>query len=242
MIQFFIFLLWSQWLLLCDLLSRLYRGSFDCLSVESAIVSYLKIHIDSLKDSAILDKKTKIILSNHRSFTDFFLDSYLLGGAMHLSRYLIAFVLPVCGLYAYMSGRGIFFIRHKTSRQSLSKKIVNHLNTYTSQPLIVYPEGTRYLGNSPIPLKYGMIKTCYEYNLPCQILMSSGKEFIVNEKTQSLNFHRTCIYTLSNQIHPKNFSSFLEFYEEITKQWQLSWHKTDQEWQKRCSTQKYSVS
>ncbi len=224
MLGFFRFLLWAQWLLFRDLIRGLWSGTFNCRGVEKQLVDTLAIRLTNItpRNLQSIAPDTRMIFANHRSFTDFFLDGYIAGGASNLARYMVALILPMVGLYGTLTGRGLFFHRGGTKRPQLTVKILNHLKKYKF-PLIVYPEGTRYLGSSPIPLKHGVLKIAYENNLLCQIMIVHGKEMILHEKSQKISTHQECCYTFSEQITPQNSPSYEDFYKKITQIWAQSW-------------------
>ena len=234
MFSFFKFIFWAQFLLLKDAIQGLWSKKFHCLEIEEKLVHFLGVQciIVSELRNTILDKNTKIVLINHRSYSDFFIDSYLCGGAANLGRYMVLLALPIAGLYGIWTGRVLFFNRGRTNRSVLTQNILNHLNTY-KKPLIVYPEGRRHLGSEPMALRHGILKTCFEKKLQCQILIGWGKEFILNEKIKKVQRNQTCLYAISHSIQPENFSSYEDFYAHITETWTQSWKKTQEQWHRK---------
>ncbi len=226
MFSFFRFILWAQWLLFKDACFGLWKGQFNCNAVEKQLIEALKIKIINITplEPRSIDPMTKILFVNHRGFADFFLDGYLAGGASSLSRYMVMVALPMVGIYGLLTGRGLFFNRGGTKRSVLSEKILTHLDRY-KKPIIIYPEGMRYLGEKPIELRHGALRITYENNLSCQILIASGKEKIVNEKSYTISKQQTCFYTISSVIIPHSFEKYEDFYSHIAKSWAKCWEE-----------------
>ncbi len=222
MYAFFWILIKSQYYLIADLIRCIFlKKKSDFFTVEKKLVDDLQIHFAKISEQS-LDKKTKIVLCNHRTFADFFIDSYLCKGAGGLSRWLLAFVLPGVGLYGLVLNRVVFFHRGHTLRQKLIGKIENYFQK-TQKPLIVYPEGTRYLGKSPIALKHGLLKSCFEKKWPCQILMTASKEEVINENKMQIQKGLVCDYAFSQVIDPSFFESYEDFYQGIFLTWSNLW-------------------
>jgi len=234
MFSFFKFIFWVQFLLLQDAIQGLWSNKFHCLEIEEKLVYCLGVQCINVSEPErnALEKNTKIVLINHRSYADFFIDSYLCGGAANLGRYMVLLALPIAGLYGIWTGRVLFFNRGRTNRSALTQKILNHLNKY-QKPLIVYPEGRRYLGSEPIALRHGVLKTCFENKLQCQILIGWGKEFILNEKIKKIQSNQICTYAISHIIQPADFNTYEAFYAHITETWAQSWQKTQEQWHKK---------
>jgi len=229
MFAFFKFIFWAQFLLFKDWMQGLWSQKFHCLAIETQLIQALNVQFHNLSDPHcdVIDPKTQIVLSNHRSYSDFFMDSYLCGGAANLGRYMVLLALPVAGLYGIWTGRILFFNRGRTNRSALTQKILTHLKTY-QKPLIVYPEGRRYLGLKPMALRHGILKICFEQNLSCQILIGAGKEFVLNEKAQTVHKDRSCSYAFSHMIWPQDFETYDDFYQHIIENWSLCWSRTQE--------------
>ena len=75
-------------------------------------------------------------------------------------------------------------------------------------------------------LKYGILKCIYEDKAyPVQLQISNDKEIVLCEKTLVVN-HGTRVHThRSKSIHPKDFKTEAEFYDEIAKIWYECWVK-----------------
>jgi 1-acyl-sn-glycerol-3-phosphate acyltransferase len=173
-------------------------------------------------ESASVNPSTKIILANHRSFTDFFFDSYLIGYASQLSRITVALVMPPAGFYGWISGRVLFFKRGATGHRQLGSLIKKHFKTRPA-PMVIYPEGHRNKNPESLPIKHGGIKMCFEQGWPVQLSIVRNKENVLDEKTLSMKRGISCFWYLSEIIDPKECQSPEDFYERVLTSWEKSW-------------------
>jgi len=233
MFLFVRYILWGQWLLLKQLLNYfLHSSALNSYDVERVFAENLRVTtcLSKTSPSSSISRDTKVVLINHRCFSDFFIDGFILKKCTHLSRWAVGIFFPIFGLYGLISGRILFFHRGKTPRKTLASKIALHLEKNPDRPLIVYPEGTRYLGTTPRPLKHGVIKICFEQNLPCQIAIIWGKDRILNEKTFSVSYDQLCIYSFSNVFLPAEYVDFDSFYVAISMTWENMWAQVSSEY------------
>ena len=166
------------------------------------------------------------MLPNHRSWADFAIDTYMCDGTS-VSRYLVIIGIPFCLLMSYIDNRIIFINRGKDKRSSIYQRCVSHMNQYKSKRIVVYPEGTRntYTSLSSCDelksyIKFGLLKSIYEdKRYPVQLLISNNKERAFNEKKLSANYGVKIHTKISKAIHPKDFATDVEFFDEIVKLW-----------------------
>jgi 1-acyl-sn-glycerol-3-phosphate acyltransferase len=166
------------------------------------------------------------ILGNHRSFMDVLFDGYV-GAATGISRRLVILGAPFICLLAYIDNRVIFINRGKDKRDTVYQLCVSHINQYPNQRILFYPEGTRnkYTNlSSPEELKsyikFGLLKSIYEdKQYPVQLLISNNKEIAFNEKKLSAKYGVKINTKISQAIHPKDYSTEVEFFDEIVRVW-----------------------
>lgn len=166
------------------------------------------------------------ILGNHRSFMDFIFDGYL-GDATGISRQLVILGAPFCALLAYIDNRVIFINRGKDKRDTVYQRCVSHINQYPNKRILFYPEGTRnqYTSLSSRDelksyIKFGLLKSIYEdKQYPVQLLISNNKEIAFNEKKLSAKYGVKINTKISKAIHPKDYPSEVEFFDEIVAVW-----------------------
>eukprot|EP00826_Nyctotherus_ovalis_P030032 TRINITY_DN2383_c0_g6_i1.p2 TRINITY_DN2383_c0_g6~~TRINITY_DN2383_c0_g6_i1.p2 ORF type:complete len:158 (+),score=0.93 TRINITY_DN2383_c0_g6_i1:511-984(+) len=100
---------------------------------------------------------------NHRSIADFFLHDCITGyRASHLSRMMVAVLLPGTWLCTFMDNSVWYFVRggRGSNLEPFFKWIDDNFEARRTQrrSLIVYPEGHRNTKSHPLPLKKGFIR------------------------------------------------------------------------------------
>jgi 1-acyl-sn-glycerol-3-phosphate acyltransferase len=166
------------------------------------------------------------VLPNHRSFMDFSLDFYV-SNCTIVSRYLVILGAPFMLLLTYMDNRVIFINRKKDNRDDIYQKFVSHINRYKNKRIVFFPEGTRnnYTTLSSKDelksyIKFGLLKSIYEdKRYPVQIMISNNKEIAFNEKTITANYGVKIHTKISKAIHPKDYVTEDEFFDEIVDAW-----------------------
>ena len=223
MILFLIVLL-SQILLFLNAVFFLFTGYEISKSTEWILYKLLRVQTFKDKQCPELNSSAQMILCNHRSFADFFLDSLFIGDVTHLSRMMVIFALPMSALYGILTGRVLYFRRNGRNRKSLSDLIDQHFK-FRSTPMIIYPEGHRNTSSESLPLKVGILKIAYEQKRSVQCALTSQKEFILNEKKFTAGFHIKAITTRSELINPQDYDSFEQFLEQVRCAWHASWQR-----------------
>ncbi len=193
------------------------------------------------------------IISNHRSFFDFFWDCYIFKTAM-VGR-LLAFVsIGFSSIVSYLSNKMIIMIRGVDTRYTVFNKIITFLesnknytnNYYKNLNVLFYPESTRMshlkVSNDCHYLKPGLLKSIWEYSHSIQsltetlkfgkvqICISTNKENVINEKKFFINNvsreSPTLVkYYIDKEIYPSDFETFDDFYKYIIERWCISWDK-----------------
>ena len=163
------------------------------------------------------------ILTNHRSFVDFFLDVYLTQGA-YIGRLLAVAIVSIWGLQSINENRCILLQRGKDRRNSLWEKASKH------KLILFWPEGTRCshivlpVNYKEVELKYGLLKSIYENKKPIQIYISSGKENVMHEKTFHLGFNETITYMIGEPIESGEYDTFDTFVDKVKLEWHTLWN------------------
>lgn len=93
--------------------------------------------------------------------------------------------------------------------------------------MIVYPEGHRYKGEGSLKLKTGVMEVAYNMKTPCQIVISKGKENLMDEV--SLKIHKQSLITIyvSEVMDPTKFETKEEWFEFVNKQWMVAYEKLE---------------
>lgn len=183
------------------------------------------------KDEALIEKG--FILANHRSWADFLLDQYSARASIMGRRmgFVAAFGAALLG---YVDNRNVMFIRGKDNRRDIYEKCVKHIQKTEFKRIVLFAEGTRLsytmlnsVDDVKSYLKYGLLKEIYnDKRFPVQIMISSNKENVLNEKKFTVNYGVKVNTHISKSIHPNDYKTEMEFYDEIAKEWYESWKKT----------------
>ncbi len=166
------------------------------------------------------------ILGNHRSYMDATLDAYV-GNTTTMCRILVILGAPFVILLAYIDNRVIFINREKDKRDGVYLQCVSHINRHKNKRIMFYPEGTR---NKYTELKsreelksyikFGLLKSIYEdKRYPVQLLISNNKENAFNEMKLSAKYGVKINTKISKAIHPKDYATEIDFFNEIINVW-----------------------
>lgn len=166
------------------------------------------------------------MLGNHRCFLDAMVDAYV-SDSCGISRTMTIVVAPFIQLLAYADNRTIVINRDKDNRHDVYSKCVYYLNRYSRKRIVFYPEGTRNKYNHlesceelKSYIKFGLLKSIYEHkNYPVQMMISNNKEVAFNEKRLSAKYGVNIQTIISVPIHPKDFATDVEFFDEIIRVW-----------------------
>eukprot|EP00958_Prasinococcus_capsulatus_P002173 scaffold200_cov401-Prasinococcus_capsulatus_cf.AAC.9 len=179
--------------------------------------------------------------TNHRSWGDFFIDLFLVEfqGA-YLSRWAVFAVLPIACAVSWLGRQGlvIFFARKKSNvdKNALLKLLDRHFEVSMNGGLIVYPEGTRNQRPYSNPVKFGLIKYAYTRRIPCQVMISEGKERVWNEKIFATRLDKRVTVMYGKPMYPEEYVTSLvgpavhstyatleEFVEKFKESWYNAW-------------------
>ena len=236
-LYFIIFYLYFMWLLplfiiLLRPISNLLGMDFDMQLLNKMFYKVMGIKQEFIKKEDLIEKG--FIFSNHRSWADFAIDNYTMESSP-LGRYLAWIMMGFWTVNVMIDNRSIMFARGKANRKyiyDLCRKNMDKKGYYNKRTLI-YPEGTRL--NYKIleskediksKLKIGLIKEIYQRNeLPIQLIITSNKENVLNEKKLTFNRNVTIKSAISTSIHPKDFD-FNDFVDKICQEWFDLWKLT----------------
>jgi len=85
--------------------------------------------------------------------------------------------------------------------------------------VIVYPEGHRYKGEGTLSLKTGVMEVAYNLHTPCQIVMSNGKEKLMDEVNLTINKNSLVTIFVSEVMDPTKFATKEEWFEFVNAKW-----------------------
>ena len=198
------------------------------LFAANGTITYLGVKIVYINNQKRLEQG--FFLANHRSFTDFFIDT-ILSESTVISRHLAtACVLPGA-ILSMIDGRFISINRNK-SRDEIFNVVKAHLqeNRYYSKRILFFPEGTRKSHthlDSVEMLKPGLLKSIYEYKkMPIQLQITKNKECVLNERKVEAHYGVTVYTSFSKPIYPENYTTFDDFYKHICSAWFEQFNET----------------
>jgi hypothetical protein len=204
----------------------------EAMNAYNLIVCFLTNNWDISKRNVYLEKlfdvkytgntfadilpTTKAILSNHKCFADCVLDNTILcWNGTYLSRQLVFLLIPFTATYAYFTRQVNSFNRINSNKKQI-ERIVQTVCCEWNKILLFYPEGMRNQTDKPLPLKYGVIKRLYLKKIPLQIMNTSNKDKVFNEKKMIFNKGITCNVVISKQYDPLCYDNLETFIDDIT--------------------------
>jgi 1-acyl-sn-glycerol-3-phosphate acyltransferase len=225
----FFFMYWSLPIACC-----LYRVRFlsfrdkrdDTYRWSQTIVQFFGAKFKKVGNGELFRSQEPVTyLHNHRSWADFFLDLYVTEGrAAYLSRWAVFPVFPVFLTSALLLKSVRFFNRNKVKdKDAFNKWLDNDIGMSAVKGLIVYPEGHRGLLPESLPLKRGMLKYAYSRSMPCQVVMTSGKELLLSEKRMSVGFNAELALGFSEVVRSTDYPDFEAFWTKIQEVWYETW-------------------
>lgn len=168
-----------------------------------------------------------IFLCNHRSWGDFWVDSALLGGTAFVARKEVGLALPCTGVWAMVHGWIWFINRGAKHAEGTIKWMGNFYQTshtrFPGKGVGIYPEGTRTLEPKGLPLKPGGLASAYSIGWPVQLVISTNKEKVMQERTFSLGFGVQVTTCVSPPLWPKDYASTDDFIDAVRKTWSETW-------------------
>ena len=222
-IIFIIFVLCAQFILPLVAIFYYMLGFGSNISDNASYLTQklLQIKVIQINKNNII--KSRVIITNHRSFTDFFLDPYLHKCPV-IARRLALIISGLSGLLGIICNRGICINRGVDNRCQIISKIKSPL-------FLFYPEGTRCShlklpqSYKDIQLKYGLLKSIYENKQPLQITLSKNKELAVNEKIMKIQFGITIYHIVGDEILADQYDTFEKYIDKIKLDWFNLWHE-----------------
>ncbi|EFJ51113.1 hypothetical protein VOLCADRAFT_120491 [Volvox carteri f. nagariensis] len=185
----------------------------DMLDWAKALVAFFRVTVLKQGEMSLYRGGRCLYLCNHRSWADFFIDTYLTEGrAALMSRWMVFFAFPVfCTSVLILRGIVLFKRGHIADKETASLQPIEEafnvwldatLRKSTVPGLLVYPEGHRSLKPRSLPLKRGMLHFAFSRHLAVQLIITRGKEEV---------------------IKPTDFDSFDAFFQEVQTTWDACW-------------------
>lgn len=183
----------------------------------------LKYSLYRMTSHSVSNKKKIIYLANHRTFSDFTIDSVVVyNNASFISRYLIAIAIPGSNILKLMSKYLEYFIRRQGKTDIIAfEKMLKRIQD-SNRNIIIYPEGTRRHGyDYACDLKKGSIYYSYKTNSPIQFVITHGKDDIFNEKKMIAvkNLNAFVYYSKVYDQDYEKYESMEAWYQYINSEW-----------------------
>ena len=180
----------------------------------------LKYSLYRMTSHSVSNKKKIIYLANHRTFSDFTIDSVVVyNNATFIGRYLIALGGNILKL---MSKHLEYFVRRQGKTDIIAfEKMLKRIQD-SNRNIIVYPEGTRRHGHDyACDLKKGSIYYSYKTNSPIQFVITHGKDDIFNEKKMIAvkNLNAFVYYSKVYDQDYEKYESMEAWYQHINSEW-----------------------
>ncbi len=215
--------LYSSW---CYLVS-ITNNAWDYTSLT--IAKFLRLNIYQVNDESLIKKGC--ILTNHRCFTDFFLDPYLFQCPSIARRAVILLISPWFAYIAILCNRAIFI-----DRTSGRDTVYANIKSCKKDLIHFYPEGTRCVhmtlpeNKDDIPMRVGLLKSIYEdtekpEDYCVQIVISKNKEKVLNERTFLIGFDVNVLYITGKPIFCRDYATFADFIDKIKENWKELWNE-----------------
>ena len=189
----------------------------DCL--------FAKVHVVG-KQRILLSDRPVMYLANHRSWADFFVDVYILGGrAMIMSRMAVCYVFPIFMIPVSLV-KGILLFKRNLVRDkdAFNSWLDEKRGESLLNAMLVYPEGHRNTNPTELlPIKRGMLHYAYTRKMLVQVCMSSGKEQVLSEKRLSVGFGVDVVTSFSEPIDPNDHKDAASFIAEVQRSFEGHW-------------------
>lgn len=223
-VKFLLMHLYVQFVLApCFIVYSIVTGRASAFHLTNHICDVMRIKFVKTKESDEVAPGI-IHLCNHRSWADFFVDQAICGGDAYLSRMMVWVGTPVSALWGWLSHSTWFFYRRSgIDRQSFGEYLERQWVQRQDFGLIAYPEGTRNQRSQPLRLKSGVLQYAYDFQHPVQVVITCGKDQVINEKKLLFRTGRFCVTALSETLDPRDFGSMEEFVEAVRGLFSATW-------------------
>lgn len=92
-------------------------------------------------------------------------------------------------------------------------------------PVPAFNAGHRSKKPHSLPLKRGMLHYAYSRKLPVQIIISAGKEAVLDEKECRVGFGCTIVTSYSEVIQAQQYPDFEAYFNKIQTVWHAEWQQ-----------------
>lgn len=89
----------------------------------------------------------------------------------------------------------------------------------------MYPEGHRFKGDGSLQLKTGVMEVAYNLKVPCQIVLSNGKENVMDEISLKINKNSLITICVSDVLDPTKFETKEAWFDCVKAEWEKTYEK-----------------
>ena len=224
-IKTLLFLIKIQSIMFYNILFEIIFGKTDAQNVFKNISHLFKIKYSGEFDK--INSNADIYLFNHVSWTDFFMDNYIINGnGCYISRIAVFFIVPFTCIYGLLNNIIYFINRSNKSVKNVIKMGFKTMIDKNKKKVIFYPEGTRNKTNNIIPLKKGGLSIIYDIGYSIQIINIKNKDKVFNESRMHFNENIICDIVTSEIIHSSHYDTFDDFYADVCVKWEECYYRT----------------
>lgn len=91
----------------------------------------------------------------------------------------------------------------------------------------MYPEGHRFKGDGCLELKTGVMEVAYNLKVPCQIVLSNGKEKVMDEIHLKINKNSLITICVSDVLDPTKFETKEAWFDFVKEEWKKTYEKLE---------------
>eukprot|EP00199_Chlamydomonas_sp_CCMP681_P002788 CAMPEP_0119108824 /NCGR_PEP_ID=MMETSP1180-20130426/15677_1 /TAXON_ID=3052 ORGANISM="Chlamydomonas cf sp, Strain CCMP681" /NCGR_SAMPLE_ID=MMETSP1180 /ASSEMBLY_ACC=CAM_ASM_000741 /LENGTH=309 /DNA_ID=CAMNT_0007094481 /DNA_START=65 /DNA_END=994 /DNA_ORIENTATION=- len=198
----------------------------DMYTWARGLKRFFRLRIVKYGKNSLYKAGPVLFLCNHRSWADFFVDTYLTEGTASLmSRWLVFWVFPFF-ISAVIVLKGIVLFKRGVvaDKEKFNAGVDEKLKASPVSGLLVYPEGTRNVKPGSLPLKRGMLYYAHSRAMPVQLIITKNKEGVLGEKTQCATWGLTLVTGFS-KVLPTAGTEFEEFWQSVQLEWDRLWQE-----------------
>ena len=125
----------------------------------------------------------------------------------------------------FLCSAAIWFFRRRRglSREWFTEFFKTNLAMRPGSSCIVYPEGTRSKGDEPLKLKTGVFESAWHCNLRVQAVITTNKEFCLDEKTFKYKAGVELVTSVSRSIKPADYETKELWFKECKQVFHEAW-------------------
>jgi len=193
---------------------------------EKIFKKYLNYSFNDKTNNKISEKST-IVLTNHRSAGDMFVDFEHIPNICVIIRTLATISGGFYTIFRSFTDSIIVIDRSNTKRKELIKTVKDRL--IMRYNVMWFPEGTRsnYLeytkNDMEERIKWGLLKSVWENGLKYQIVITEGKENVCNERKMEFNYNLILNRAIGGEIDSAKFETFDDFKDVFKEEWVKLW-------------------